>query len=554
MRRHPHTPLLAACLLLFACASAQTEKGDMVALKVKPEALDAAHAGKRLALVVGIDTFDDAGWRGLRFASKDATDLARVLADPARGGFDVAVRTTPEESRREALLGSIRELATRNTSPDDVVLVYFSTHGTLARDASGSLKRYVVASDTRIGDVKSTGLEMDDVERELEKLPSRRKVLVLAMCHSGAGKSLLPPDVEKELEGTKADFFPRPLEEQSRASIVLAACDWGETAREDEALGNDIYTHFLVEALERPADRNGDGAVTATEAHDYARRRTYAFTHGEQKPSARILEVGADPVVLEGKIDRLGQPELFGYEASLDGLSLRVDGDEAMALPGGQSLAAGSHRVQILKGDGAPVLDTNMNLGLGERVDVGDLLARHGNSPFLLGAAVGYQGFLDADASRTVAGPTPALQLSLAWDGAIARRVGLRFDGAVAAGTRTLQTAAMEQAGQSVPFHYLGLQLGTSATYGARIGPVHLDAGPRIGAVYLQRRFDLATFQTTQSYFVVSPGLTGGLSLPVSERLELFVRADVSAEVIAVDAQSRILGQGALWAGLGWRP
>ncbi len=62
--------------------------------------------------------------------------------------------------------------------------------------------------------------------------------------------------------------------------MVFAACDWGETAREDEGLKNDIYTHFLIEGLNGSADRNIDGAVTATEAHDYARRRTYALHRG----------------------------------------------------------------------------------------------------------------------------------------------------------------------------------------------------------------------------------------------------------------------------------
>src|SRR5262249_46459206 len=152
---------------------------------------------------------------------------------------------------------------------DDVVVVYVSTHGTLARDAHGSLERYLVTSDTHLDDVRSTGLLLSDVEAALDALPSRKKVLILATCHSGAGKSLLPPEVLRELEGTKGPFFAARLEEVSRASIVLAACDWGETAREDEGLENDIYTHFFVEALLKPADRNGDGAVTATEAHDY---------------------------------------------------------------------------------------------------------------------------------------------------------------------------------------------------------------------------------------------------------------------------------------------
>ena len=109
---------------------------------------------------------------------------------------------------------------------------------------------------------------------------------------------------QRELAGVKAGFFVRPIEEVSRASVVLAASDWGETAREDAKLENDIYTHFFVEALRIGADRNGDGAVTVSEAHDYARRMTYEYTNGRQRPSAETAEVGADPIVLVGRVLR----------------------------------------------------------------------------------------------------------------------------------------------------------------------------------------------------------------------------------------------------------
>src|SRR5205814_6468465 len=136
----------------------------------------------------------------------------------------------------------------------------------------------------------TTALSMDKLEGGFKQLASRRRLLVLATCHSGSGKSLLPREVEAELATLKAGFYAPPLEEASRAAVVLSASDWGETAREDESLENDIYTHFLIEALAQ-GDRNLDGAVTATEAHDWARRRTYAFTGGRQRPSAEILEV-----------------------------------------------------------------------------------------------------------------------------------------------------------------------------------------------------------------------------------------------------------------------
>src|SRR6266487_3394555 len=228
--------------------------------------------------------------------SRLAAALAVVLAGCATAGSGEKGRLVPIDVPRTKLKAAMARLAEAAKDDRDTVLVYVSSHGTLARDARGEMRRYLVTRETRMADVPGTALAIDDLKAEFDALRSRRKVLILAACHSGGGKSLLPGEVQRELASTKASFFVRPIEEVSRASVVLAASDWGETAREDETLENDIYTHFFVEALRIGADRNGDGAVTVSEAHDYARRMTYEFTAGRQRPSAETAEVGADPI------------------------------------------------------------------------------------------------------------------------------------------------------------------------------------------------------------------------------------------------------------------
>ena len=117
-----------------------------------------------------------------------------------------------------------------------------------------------------------------------------------------------------------------------------------------------------------------DGAVTASEAHDYARRRTFAFTQGRQRPSAEILEVGADPVVLSGSINRTGRPELFSYNPRLDGFTLKVDGETRTELPGGTAVTPGKRTVELTKGD-AVLVRRELNMAAGERLPLEELLA-----------------------------------------------------------------------------------------------------------------------------------------------------------------------------------
>src|SRR5262245_8149407 len=129
--------------VVAACASPSSgEKGGLVPVQLNEGALSDAYTPRRIALLVGISQFQDPQWRDLRYSEKDATDLGVALKDPSRGNFDqVRTLTRPEQTTRAAILGALRQLQTEATRPDDVVVVYFSAHGTLARDGQGDLKR-----------------------------------------------------------------------------------------------------------------------------------------------------------------------------------------------------------------------------------------------------------------------------------------------------------------------------------------------------------------------------------------------------------------------------
>jgi hypothetical protein len=540
----------AALAVLLACAGpASGEKGRFAPLDLPRERVEAAHAPRRLALVVGVQRFDDPRWRPLRYAEADAAAVAAALRDPALGAFD-EVEVLADAPTRATLRAALERLAARTRDERDTVLVYVSSHGTLARDAAGRLRRYLAVRDTRLDDVHGTGLALEEVEAAFDRLRSRRKVLVLATCHSGDGKSLLPDDVQAELAGIKSGFFPPPLEEVSRARLVLAASDFGETAREDERLGHDVYTHFLLEALHHGLDRNGDGAVTASEAHDHARRRTYEFTGGRQRPSAHSNEVGADAIVLAGRVSRTGRPELFSYAERLDGFTVRVDGESLAELPGGLALAPGRHRVQLVKGGGPELLDTTVRLLPGERVDVARLVNR-AEGRWEAAPRAGVLSFLDEASRRDVMGTALGAGVALTVRDALAPGLSLRLDVTLAGGRSRLEAGA-----QTAPFEYQLVSAGAALPW--RFSPralrgAALIAGPRLSAVWLERRFDVALAPAAQSYLTVAPGVLVGVAVPAGRRVTLGAELQLDWTIVRVDGADRSTAFGALLAGVGWR-
>ena len=508
--------LLLATQLAACGAGRAGEKGGLIPLPVDRETLDRAHEGRKLALVIGIGEFEDAEWRPLRFARKDAHDVAALFTDPRRGAFaKVLSATQPEQVTRRGLDAAFAALAAEARSPDDTVVIYVSSHGTLARDPRGELRRYLVARDSKLSDVPGTALSMDELKARFEALPSRKKLLVLATCHSGTGKSLLPADVQRELAATKAGFFVRPLEEASKASIILSACDWGETAREDEKLENDIYTHFFVQALTEGLDRNGDGAVTATEAHDHARRKTWEFTSGRQRPSAETTLVGVDPIALVGSFHPGGQPELFSYASNLEGFQVRVDGRELGELPGGMALKEGVHHVQISKGGATPLLDSRVELAAGQRIAIEDLLVKEAPTA-TVSLRLGAQSVVGQ-------GATPAFGISLARKELPLPKLSLVLDASL----------ARRSAGSAMTF-------AVATPYTHQRGSVQLSFGPRLAALLVRG---------TDASFAITPGVALGAALALTERLEL----SASANLHYLLQGSQGAGFGELWAGVGFR-
>lgn len=339
---------------------------------VDEEQADALLRGRRLALVVGPSQFAPE-FAPLRYTDDDAIALGEVLADPEHGHFDeVWTLTTGEDTTLASTRGAMRALSAKSLSPDDTVVVYFSTHGTLEGTPT-QLSQYLVLSDTQIDDVARTALAHDEVLLWLDALPSRRKVLMLATCHSGQGKSAFSPGVRALADSTKGSLVT-PLRDVSEATVIIGVCAFDETARESESLGHDIYTAFFLDAL-RDGDENGDGAVTVTEAHSVARDKTWAFTEGTQRPYARAEIVGQDPIVLTGEAVRAGRPSLGSYLMEYVGYSVFVDGESKGALPGELTIDEGRHLVEVqAPGKRGFVSRQHVRLRPGTRTDLNDLV------------------------------------------------------------------------------------------------------------------------------------------------------------------------------------
>jgi hypothetical protein len=433
--------LLAGCL---PKAPVQVDKGLSPATTTL-EALRAARAPRRIAVLVGVDAYGDPSFPALHHAEDDARELARHLRSEEVGGYDEVHLLTGDDTRREHIVEVLREIRDE-VRAEDVLLIAFSGHGTRAKDASGGWHRYLLPNDAQAADLAGSAFDLAELQTFFAALAPARKVLIVDACFDGDGRSVVG-----QASDPPSQALAPATPSLGAGEAHLFATSPGRPAREDDALGHGVYTAFLLEAMTwrfADADLDGDGALTAWEAHDWARGRTVAHTGGAQVPEATFRVVGEADVVLSGDADarrRSNDALVYLYPTGDEvwsGAELLVDGRSKGTLPGTVPLGGGLHHFEVRRPGGEVVVDGSMRLAPGRSYSVEDV-ARLAQGP---SAAVGLRTVAVASAPYRPALGAGAVGAELTWSSRRDGPVGHGLVGAVtvgAAGSPARPTVAL---------------------------------------------------------------------------------------------------------------
>jgi len=192
---------------------------------------------RKFALVVGISRFKDASIN-LRYADKDASDFYNFLIGQAHFDKDNVKLLTNEEATRGNILACLGDdWLPRKANPDDLVLVYFSTHGSpSAMDARGL--NYLVAYDTDKEVLYATGIPVQDLSRMVkDKVHADRVVIIMDACHSGAAQA-----------GGNLKIDARSMAESSGQSVICSSLP-EEVSWESKEYKNSVFTHHLIKGF-----------------------------------------------------------------------------------------------------------------------------------------------------------------------------------------------------------------------------------------------------------------------------------------------------------------
>ena len=218
------------------------------------------------ALVIGVSQFGDAHVPRLNYPAKDAQDFADLLKSPDIGRFpveNVRVLLNGDATTRQIKAG-LNWLA-RNAAPDDLVVVFVSTHGS-QRELDTRNVNYIVTNDTQIrpqDDLFATALPMVELTQVVRsRIRARRALVVLDTCHSGAaagGTFKLTDDVgESSVSSETLDAI-----RQGFGRAVIASSQVGQKSFENDEAKNGYFTYYLLQALKKSKGQDSIDKVYA---------------------------------------------------------------------------------------------------------------------------------------------------------------------------------------------------------------------------------------------------------------------------------------------------
>lgn len=320
--------IVAGVLIAFVAAALSVYAAERTVIRDRgqpPEVARETPMGDLYALVVGVSQYRHAAIPALKFAAKDAGDFGAFLAAQKKLFRNVHVKllTDAQATRHEIEKFLFYDLL--KAGKDDSVIMYFSGHGAI--DPKRAEEYFFCAHDTDPEYLAATAVLLSG-PRFLGNLSSRHVLVVSDTCHAGGLSNLQTKSLPVSFQSFLQEF------QQSSGRIIIASSKPGEFSMEQERLQNSVFSHFFLEGLRGPADKDRDGAVTVREAYEYAYDRTKDATQGAQHPVFEGRLVGKFPLAFvkraEGVVELFTEPPLTEvYMRAERGFKLMGKSDES---------------------------------------------------------------------------------------------------------------------------------------------------------------------------------------------------------------------------------
>lgn len=258
---------------------------------------------------IGIDHFADPKYN-LTWSSKDIRDQCAAMKKLYGDNF-VVVDTLFNQN---VTIENVQAIKTKlmKTNVNDRVIVAYSGHGLLSENYDYYLSTY----DVNFHKPEERGLAYEELEKLVDSIPARQKLMLIDACHSGevdkeemlkirqakqdtsmhlvtGGKGFeTDPDTSTRKLGTQNSFELMSTlfvnVRRGTGTTIIAAASGTQFAYENGELENGVFTYCFLETMKT------EESCTVQQMKTRVSMRVVELTNGLQRPTSRTETSGYD--------------------------------------------------------------------------------------------------------------------------------------------------------------------------------------------------------------------------------------------------------------------
>jgi hypothetical protein len=260
---------------------------ELQAAVADPVSAESLENGSVMVFSVGVDRYDH--YPDLSYAASDSRRIVEYFRNRYSLSDSWAISLTDREATAARVNRFINRNAARLLAENDTFIFYFSGHGTPDVDSSATdpdgLEKYLLLADSEPGTLPLTAISLTELAGLLSDLPCRKVVIFIDSCFAGeAGREVL-----STLKSVRiSDYtYKNTADNSGRGRVILAASSENQVSQEREEIGAGVFTHYLIEGLDRKADADGNDRVDILELYNYVSDKVEHYTGGAQTPVFR---------------------------------------------------------------------------------------------------------------------------------------------------------------------------------------------------------------------------------------------------------------------------
>ncbi len=247
---------------------------------------------------IGIDEFADSKYN-LRYSAKDIRDLAKKMKEKYAGS--IRIDTLLNKNVTTSNIKALKKILLQTTINDRVIIAY-SGHGLLGKSYDYYLSTYAID----FVNPEQAGLAYEELENLIDRIPARKKLLLIDACHSGEVDKEELEKIKVSVAGTQLggakgvvplviagsrktginnsfslmqDLFVNVG--RSTGATIISAAAGTQFALERGDLKNGVFTYAILELMQQKRT-----ASIAT-LKEYVNKRVPELTKGQQVPTSR---------------------------------------------------------------------------------------------------------------------------------------------------------------------------------------------------------------------------------------------------------------------------